>query len=426
MQGDACWDSKEFIKLDGPPNVIETSRNSSMLFTAAMVAAITLRGTALLRADDARELRERSSHKAVQVEFLHDGRPHDVRGRIVVEASNLVLLQGEDGVLWQIERKDLRSQEELNSPFKPLSRDALGEQLLTQMPAGFRVHTTPHYVVCYNTSRAYAQWTSSLLERLHKAFTNYWEKQGLKIEEPEFPLPVLVFADRSAYDAASREDLPGGTGNIVGFYSLRSNRVNMFDLTGAEAVRGSAGSRSAGLRRGSLREINQMLSQPAAVPLVSTIVHEATHQIAFNCGLQKRFADIPLWHCEGMAVYFEAPDLASTRGWRGIGRVNYPRLNRFQQNLSNWNGETLRNLIASDERFRDPQTAVDAYADAWALNYYLIRYKSREYADYLKALSEKSPLVRDEPETRVKEFREHFGDLERLEQEFLKQMSRVK
>jgi hypothetical protein len=257
------------------------------------------------------------------------------------------------------------------------------------------------------------------LERLYKAFTNYWEKQGLEIQEPEFPLPVLVFADRAAYDAASREDLPGGTGNIVGFYSLRSNRVNMFDLTGAEALRGTA-------RRGSMHEINQMLSQPAAVPLVSTIIHEATHQIAFNCGLQTRFADIPLWQCEGMAVYCEAPDLASKRGWRGMGRVNYPRLARFQRNLPNWTEDSLKQLISTDDRLRNPETAVDAYADAWALNYYLIQYKRRAYTDYLKALSEKPPLVRDEPETRLKEFEDHFGDLDRLEQEFLKQMSRVK
>jgi len=364
---------------------------------------------------------KRQDDQAVKVEFVHDGRPRSVKGRIVVEGGNgLVLLQAKDGVLWQIERHELRSREELDSRFEPLSHEVFGEQLLTEMPAGFRVHTTPHYVVCYNTSRAYAQWTSSLLERLYKAFANYWQRQGLEIHEPEFPLLVLVFADRAAYDASSRNDLPGGTGNIVGYYSLRSNRINMFDLTGAEALRGS------GNRRGSTREINQMLSQPAAVPLVSTIVHEATHQIAFNCGLANRFADIPLWQCEGMAVYFEAPDLTSTRGWRGLGRVNYPRLKRFQQNLPNWNDKTLERMISSDDRFRDPQTAVDAYADAWALNYYLIKYRSRDYADFLKLLAEKAPLIHDDPETRVKEFRKHFGELERLEQEFLKQMSRVK
>jgi hypothetical protein len=258
------------------------------------------------------------------------------------------------------------------------------------------------------------------LERLYKAFTNYWENQGFELAEPEFPLAVLVFNDRQAYDRASRDDLPSGVGNIVGFYSLRSNRVNMFDLTGAEALRG------AGNHRGSMREINHMLSQPQAVPLVATIVHEATHQIAFNCGLQARYADIPLWLCEGMAVYFEAPDLASTRGWRGIGRVNYPRLTTFRENLSGWRAGALARLVADDRRFRDPRLAVDAYADAWALNYYLIKYKPREYTSYLKLLAAKRPLVQDDPQKRLAEFREHFGELDDLERAFLKQMSRVR
>jgi hypothetical protein len=396
---------------------------------AVVVAAIVLFAASfsLSRAEDAASVSqsERTGDKVERVDFTHSGRPRSVVGQVLIEGSNALLLQADDGALWTIERGELRSREELDSAFEPLSRDDLAERILAELPPGFRVHMTPHYVVCYNTSRAYAMWTSSMLERLYKAFISYWEGKGLELREPEFPLPVLVFADRQMYDAASREDLPAGTGNIVGFYSLRSNRINMFDLTGAEAVRGAAASRSAGLRRGSMREINQMLSQPEAVPLVATIVHEATHQIAFNCGLATRFADIPLWQCEGMAGYFEAPDLSSMRGWRGIGRINYPRLARFQRNLSNWNGETLERLISTDDRFRNPHTAVDAYADAWALSYYLIKYKSQAYADYLKALSEKPPLVSDEPGERTDEFRKHFGDLRRLEQDFLRQMSRV-
>jgi hypothetical protein len=366
-------------------------------------------------------------HPAEQVEFVDEGRPRTTKGRILLEAADGgIMLQADDGALWIIQPEELRSRRKLKKPFEPLTSDALAERLLSELPPEFRVHTTPHYVVCYNTSRAYAQWTSSLLERLHKAFVNYWQKQGLELHEPEFPLPVLVFADRQLYDAASRSDLPGGTGNIVGFYSLKTNRVNMFDLTGAEAVRGAANSRNVGLRRGSMREINQMLSVPAAVPLVATIVHEATHQIAFNCGLQTRFADIPLWLCEGMAVYFEAPDLASTRGWRGIGRVNYPRLETFQRNLGNWNDGSLERLLSTDSAFRDPQTAIESYADAWALNYYLIKYHSRAYADYLQTLAEKPALAQDEPTTRLDDFREHFGDLGKLEADFLRQMSRVK
>ncbi len=363
----------------------------------------------------------RADDWAEAITFLQKGRQHSVEGRVVVEAADGgLLLEADDGVLWTVEREELLSRKRLDSSFDPLSHDEMADRLLAGLPAGFRVHTTPHYVVCYNTSRAYAQWTSSLLERLYGAFTNYWKREGLDLREPEFPLAVLVFADRHIYDQASRDDLPEGTGNIVGFYSLRSNRISMFDLTGAEAVRG------AGNRRGSLREINQMLSQPAAVPLVATIVHEATHQIAFNCGLSTRYADNPLWLCEGMAVYFEAPDLSSTRGWRGIGKVNYARLATFHENLPNWQDGSLERLLASDERFRNPETAVAAYADAWALNYYLIKYESDAYARYLMTLAKKRPLAKDDPQTRLDEFDKHFGDRQRVEREFLKQMSRIR
>jgi hypothetical protein len=361
------------------------------------------------------------SEPAEEITWLQDGRPQTRVGRVVIEAADGgLMLQSDDGVLWIIDAGETQSRKRLDTPFIPVTPKKMGERLLAELPAGFRVHITPHYVVCYNTSRPYAQWTSSLLERLYKAFTGYWKNQGLELREPEFPLPVLVFADRESYDQASRTDLPDGVGSIVGFYSLRSNRVNMFDLSGLEAIRTASG------RRGSMREINQMLSQPAAVPLVATIVHEATHQIAFNCGLQTRFADIPLWLCEGMAVYFEAPDLTSTRGWRGIGRINYPRLATFHDNLGRWQEGSLTRLLADSRVLRDPQTAADAYADAWALNYYLIKYEPEAYRAYLKMLAEKPPLVEDDAEERLAEFRQHFGDVRELEQKFLKQMSRLK
>jgi hypothetical protein len=289
-----------------------------------------------------------------------------------------------------------------------------------ELPEGFESHITPHYVVCFNTSRAYAEWTSSLLERLHRAFTNYWTNQGVDIHEPEFPLVVIIYATSDQYRTASADELGSAAGSIIGYYSLTTNRVSMFDLTGAEAMREVTGSRA--LRR----DINQMLTQPAALPLVATVVHEATHQIAFNCGLQTRLADLPLWLVEGMAVYFEAPDLSSSRGWRGIGKVNYPRLQTFQANLRRTGRSNLLSLIADDKRFRNPRTAVDAYADAWALNYFLIRYHPDQYVSYVQTLAAQPALVPSTAETRIETFRTHFGDPADIDREFRKRMARLK
>jgi hypothetical protein len=168
---------------------------------------------------------------------------------------------------------------------------------------------------------------------------------------------------------------------------MLTNQVTMHDLTGTESLRSSGNS------RGSTAQINQILAQPSGEAAVATIIHEATHQIAFNSGLLKRFADIPLWVSEGLAVYFETPDLQSAKGWRNIGAVNRPRLDRFREYLSSRKESSLPTLSMDDQRFRDARQALDAYAEAWALNYFLLRQKPREYVAYLKMLGEKPAMV---------------------------------
>jgi hypothetical protein len=364
---------------------------------------------------------------AAAIEHVTFRKPHDggreeqshVAGRILAEdADGSVLLQRDDGALWPIMADEIVERRSDDAPFEPLTALDMVKRLEAELP-GFKFHTTPHYVVAYDTSRHYAVWASSLLERLHQAFTNYWSRQGCDIVEPEFPLVVVIHASQNDYQAASTGDLGSSSGSVIGYYNQLTNRVRMYDLTGSEQLRG-------GDRRGSRKEINQMLSQPAAVPLVSTIVHEATHQIAFNCGLQQRLSDLPLWLCEGMAVYFEAPDLTSIRGWQGIGRVNYPRLEVFHQNLRRWRKGDLAKLVADDTILRDPRTAGAAYSDAWALNYYLLRYHPEEFTKYVQHLAGKPPMIDTRPRQRREEFRQHFGDIGELESDFLQRMSRLK
>ena len=358
-------------------------------------------------------------HAVETVRFDQAGEQQTVAGRVLAEdASGAVYLQANDGAVWLLKGDEVLDRQADDTPFEPISQEALSKRLLAELPSGFQVYTTPHYVVAYRTSRDFAKWTASMLERLHKAFTAYWEKQGLELHEPEFPLIVIVHPDAASF-AAAADEFNGSPGGIVGYYSLQSNRVMMYDLSGLERLRGSS-------RRGSLKEINQMLRAPGALPLVSTVVHEATHQIAFNCGLQTRYADLPLWLLEGMAVYFEAPDLSSGRGWRGIGKVNYPRLRTFRQNLPQWHSGKLAAMLASDKVFRDPRTGPDAYADAWALNYYLIKKRPKDYTAYVRKLAEKPALVVDTVDERLDEFREHFGEISEVERAFLAAMARVR
>jgi hypothetical protein len=232
---------------------------------------------------------------------------------------------------------------------------------------------------------------------------------------------AIVFDSREAYAAYSQAELGETSGSIIGYYSLRTNRITTYDLTGIESLRGE------GSRRGNSAQINRMLARPEAEQAVATVIHEATHQIAFNSGLQNRFADVPLWVSEGLAVFFETPDLASAKGWRTIGAVNRSRLAQFRQYLPQRGHHSLKSLIVDDKRIRDTRQALDAYAEAWALNYYLLHHHERQYVAYLEMLSQKTELLWDDPETRLKEFQAHFGEnLGRLDADFLRQMQKVR
>ena len=83
-------------------------------------------------------------------------------------------------------------------------------------------------------------------------------------------------------------------------------------------------------------------------------------------------------------------------------------------------------MIATDDRFRDPLLAIDAYAEAWALHFFLIRTQKDKYHSYLKTLGDKSPLTWDTPDQRVADFESAFGPLADIEREQLKFMTRLR
>lgn len=332
-----------------------------------------------------------------------------------------------DGARYFIPKKNLLGESSDDLPFEAADSESMARRLLSELPEGFRIHTTDHYVIAYSTSREYAEWTSSLLEGLYKVLVRYWRKQGVQLTEPEFPLPIIIHSSTASYNASAAKE---GVGRgATGYYNQATNRVRMYDLTGSEELMATVGRP----RRGSRREITQMLARPAAEPLIATIVHEATHQVCFNTGLMQRMTELPLWLVEGMAVYFEAPEAGSSNGWRGIGKVNHRRLATFRRNLPEWNASSLTSLIGSDDRLRDPRTAGAAYADAWALNYYLFKRKPKQYVAYVKELSEIGPLdgppadetTEQRSRRRIERFTKHFGELEPIERDFLRTITRL-
>lgn len=336
-------------------------------------------------------------------------------GRVVVEAvDGGLLVEHEDGRYELFEPGSVAAHEPTTAP-SPEAADAFGQQLLATLPAGFDVLRTKHYVVCFDTTRDYAKWCAALFERLHDAFGNYWSRGGIELTGLERPLVVVIFADQKAYAAHAAADLGAAADRVVGYYNLLNNRVMTYDITGSDALAAVRGRRpgQVGL---------EILTSPAASGMVATIVHEATHQLAFNRGLHRRLAAVPLWVSEGIATYFETPDLENARGWRAIGSVNRPRLDHF---LATYRPGAIESIITSDEPFRKPDSALDAYAASWALTHHLLQTRKRDFMAYQKRLGAKPPLAEDSPETRRQEFCDAFGDPGDVEQSVYKAAARL-
>src|SRR5689334_20357414 len=94
-----------------------------------------------------------------RVVFKRDGRQQEIVGQLMVEAEDGgLMLQSPDGAIWNIPPDELVEHAKEDTPFKPLTPAAMGKQLLKSLPEGFEIHITQHYVIAYNTSKAYAQW----------------------------------------------------------------------------------------------------------------------------------------------------------------------------------------------------------------------------------------------------------------------------
>ncbi|MCC9604762.1 DUF1570 domain-containing protein [Blastopirellula sp. JC732] len=336
-------------------------------------------------------------------------------GRVIANAESGVILETPDNMMWPILADDLIASKQDATEFAPLDKKQLTEKLLAELPPGFEVHETAHYLICFNTSKAYAYWCGSLYERLYRGFVNYWKQRGVNLVEPTQPMVAVIFDNKQNYAAYGKEELGDAAGSIIGYYSMHTNRVAMYDLTGVDAARAQGSSQR------DIARINSILARPEAAYLVATIVHEATHQIAYNCGLQVRLADNPVWVSEGLAIYFETPDLSSSRGWRGIGEVNRIRLPQAKRLVQRPGGQLIASLLVDDDQFRKAETALDAYALAWALNYYLLKRYPDAYANYLKHLSERRPLHDPPREERLAEFQRFItSDLDAFEADFRK------
>lgn len=326
-------------------------------------------------------------------------RGQKVQGAPLRWDNSQVDLLGRDGRLWSFAPGEAAAVRKVSTSFRGYSNSEVRDRLSRELGSRLTVTGVGHYLVAHPPGPR-QQWAKRF-EDLYRSFMHYFTARGFDLDEPEFPLVAIVYPTQQEFLRAAREEGVAADPGVLGFYTQASNRLLMFDSS-------SGGS-------------GEDWSENAA-----TIIHEATHQMAFNTGVHRRFAESPRWLVEGLAVMFEAPGVWNSGVHRNRqDRINAPQLAAFRHYRSAGSKGMIAELIASDRYFQSRRGA--AYAEAWALSFYLSETQPREYANYLARVASRPPFEAYSSADRTADFTKVFGgDLRMLEARYLRFMEELK
>ena len=306
-------------------------------------------------------------------------RGQKIEGAPVAWNAQQVVLLGRDGQLWRFAPEEATQYRKTADGFRGYSAADLRAALRREFGNGFEVTSSTHYLVVHpsGSRTAWAEW----FEDLYRRFVRYFSVRGFSLAEPPFPLIAIVCRDQAEFARYASRHGPPPAG-ILGFYSIASNRIVLY-----EASQEGGG-------------------QAAEERSFATVVHEATHQMAFNTGIHSRAAEPPVWVAEGLATVFEGVVGGGANGTRQ-SRINRVRFGDFQKNRHTTPASMLAEMVAQDQVFRtSPATA---YATAWALTFYLIETQPSSYWQYLGRTAARPPLEPYSAAQRTADFTALFG-----------------
>jgi len=323
-----------------------------------------------------------------------------LEGRPLTWTDATMTLLARDGQLHEFAPSHAKQARRTSPTFRGYTTEEMRQRLYEEFGSRFDFTSTGHYLVAHPRGEQ-GEWANRF-EDLYRSFVRYFRVRGFRPEEPPYPMVAVVFGNRSEYERYVSSSSSGAPSGALGHYEPRTNRVYLYDQS-------SAGG-------------DDRWDETA-----STVIHEATHQTAYNVGVHTRFASGPRWVSEGLAMMFEARGVHDARSYdRGDSRINYGRLYDFQndvaQNLPLGNLETY---IASNQAF--DRLPILAYAEAWALTFFLSETRPKEYAQYLAITADRPLFSEYSTADRVADFRQAFGeDMKLLDSHFMSFMKELR
>lgn len=310
-------------------------------------------------------------------------RGQKIEGTPLAWNETAVHLLGRDGRLWQFRPEEATSFRQSSGRFRSYGPSEFRASLLRELGEQYEVSGTGHYLVAHPQG-AGDKWAERF-EDLYREFIQYFSVRGLKPAPPTVPLVAVVCRNRAEFVRCTAGQDLSVSAEVKGYYDQASNRIMVYQTRGT-------------------RRYNRWNQTE------SVIIHEATHQVAFNTGIHNRYAPPPLWVAEGLATMVEAPGVYDPRVYtQPSDRINRMRLKDFHESVvSQHRSEMLAALVASDGPFQ--QSAGRAYAEAWALSFFLMETEPHKYAKYLALTAAREPFTRYPALQRTADFTSVFGD----------------
>ncbi|ADG67484.1 hypothetical protein Plim_1652 [Planctopirus limnophila DSM 3776] len=274
-----------------------------------------------------------------------------LRGRVVARDSVQCWFQLADGSQRLIDLAKVSRYQVLPGEFSPMTTVEMKSQLVREWPA-LRVAATDGLIVAAPAS--VENELKELFDEVRRDFVGWLSVYGHTPAPLEFPLVVVMPSRQAEFDQLVKIRPKRARENLAGVYLVESNRILL----------------SPGEKHQSLRERH------------ATLIHEAVHQLGFNYGLHSRIEPGPVWMIEGLAMAFENDALRKrdrqASAWDRINRERFLHFRAMQQKMPRgW----LRALIESDDLFET--RALDAYAQAWAVTFFLLETRPSQYVRLL-------------------------------------------
>lgn len=333
-------------------------------------------------------------------------------------------------------------------PAEPKTEAALKAEFKRRFSRDFKTRNSRHFVLCYDTTDAFAAQRGGSLEKSYDAFMAYFTMNKLRPSFLDHRLVVILFQNRADYLTYAKDTEGASLEWAAGYYSQRTNRSAFYDdSTSPEAVDLA---KNLGKYRARLQDLNVQIADANAhnnralanqlaaernyladalgridnkvgnvLGMLNTTktAHEAAHQLAFNTGIQKRLVDYPLWFSEGLACCFEVEDRNNRRGPTVL---NWGRIDSIRELMA------ADKLVPLDKFIFDPRpdamnegTLTVVYSEGWALFHFLYRTNRLGMEKYLAAYNNEKALTQLPPTEQRKLFTEAFGpDLQALDNQF--------